>query len=387
MTAAVAAVSVLAGGSLLAGPGKQIIVEDPPEPWNYCDIFDYNKFYEGETGFIRGIEAHGRYHGQYISQSEDIGDTENGYNQWQHRRARLGLEVIMAHGLTFFMENNMADNEEIFADRWQNDFQDFYISWEASDDLEFVIGKQKQDFTIEDTTSSKRILTVERSPIVNETAGARPWGAVVAFKAGGFDNQLGAWLTGADDSWGSWPSFDSNASASFNTSYEIIDGTDLVFDYVYNDNSGGFAPVEGDADEQYASEYQHGFAIGTDSDWGKFDMVTNFIVAQNREGSGGLPDGHDTWGAMIMPSYYLTEKLQAVFRYAYMDEGREQRTQRFNTRVAVEDYHTFYGGLNYHFCGHNLKVMGGYEYATGNTFGDGVDIDTGTWLFAIRTYF
>ena len=391
MIAAAGSAAALMGGSLFAGEyAKAVIEEKAPieetEAWSFCDIFDMPPLYEGE-GFIKSISIHGRYQGQYISQSEDIGSTSNGYHRWQHRRARLGFEIEMDHGLTFYAENNLADGEALFADRWQNDWQDFNLEWEVNDDFSIVIGKQKQDFTIEDAESSKRILTVERSAIVNETAGARPWGVLFGFEMAGFSNQVGAWLTGGDDSWGGWPDFNSNASASFNTKYEIMEGTDLRLDYVFNDNDGGTSDVEGDADRRYSSVYNHALAIGTDTKIDNFGLVTNAIFGWDREGSGGLPDEHDTYGFVVMPSYDLTDKLQLVARYSYMSEGREQRTQRFDERRAVSNYHTIYGGLNYHICEHNLKLMVGYEYATGDIFEGSEDIETGSWQFAVRTYF
>ena len=115
--------------------------------------------------------------------------------------------------------------------------------------------------------------------------------------------------------------------------------------------------------------------------------VTLKVWGWNRNGSGGLPDKHDTWGLVVMPYYDVTEKIQAVFRWAYMSDGREQRTARFDRRVAVSNYHTFYGGINYKICGDKLKLMAGYEYATGDTFSGGDDIDTSSWQFAVRTYF
>ena len=110
------------------------------------------------------------------------------------------------------------------------------------------------------------------------------------------------------------------------------------------------------------------------------------IYGGNGNATGALPVGFDTWGVVIMPYYNLTDKLQFVTRYAYMDEGREQRTQRFDVRQSVEDYHTFYAGFNYYICGNNLKVMGGYEYATGDLFASaGDEVETGTWMLGLRT--
>jgi hypothetical protein len=53
----------------------------------------------------------------------------------------------------------------------------------------------------------------------------------------------------------------------------------------------------------------------------------------------------------------------------------------------VENYHTFYLGLQYFLCGENLKLTGGYEIATGDVFGTSTGIETGTWMVGVRSYF
>ena len=88
-----------------------------------------------------------------------------------------------------------------------------------------------------------------------------------------------------------------------------------------------------------------------------------------------------------MPTYDITDKLEFVFRYAYMDSGREQRKQRFKVRQSAENYHTFYLGLQYFLCGEKLKLMGGYEIATGETYGTSDDLETGSWMLGVRSYF
>ena len=100
-------------------------------------------------------------------------------------------------------------------------------------------------------------------------------------------------------------------------------------------------------------------------------------------------------GFYVLPSYKITDKLEGVFRYQYMDSGREQRTQRYghdgdgdrNARLNVQNYHSVYGGFQYFLSGENLKLMGGYEYAWGELLGNDTDINTGSWQLAVRTYF
>ena len=386
--AAVAGASLL-GGAALAGESGKVVIDDPvvdPEPWDYCDIFDYNKLFKAETGFVRSVSVHGRYHGQYIHQSEDIGGVDNDFEEWQHRRARLGLEIAMDYGLTFYAEANFASYLNNTGGPFFDNFQDLYLELEQ-DAYWIRVGKQKQKFTIEDAESSKRIKTVERSAIVNEVGGARPWGAVVGFEAFGVDHAFGGWLYGGHADAPEWLDFNSNGGFSYNGKYGLFDHTKLHFDYVYADNKGGSEGSEGSAANGFGPDYEHGFSLGTRTKTGKWDITANAIIGLNRTGGGGIPDGNDTWGFYVLPAYHLTDSLELVFRYAYMDEGREQRTQRFDRRVAVENYHTIYGGVQYKICGDKLKIMAGYEYATGDVFQSGDDIDTGSWQLAVRTYF
>lgn len=402
------ATTALASSSLLAGDyGKAIIDDKMPieEPWSPCDLFDYSTLYENDTGFIREVALNGRYQGQYISQSEDIGAGSLGFNQWQHRRARLGIDVDFANDLSFSSSFNISDGAGVRTGLVRRDFfndiDEMYIKW-APEDVTVKIGKQKQEFSREYSTSSKRIKTIERSQIVNETADAKPWGVTAEFKTGELTHQFGGWLYGLDgvstpfvpgfEGFG-LPRGDSRGGLSYFLTVPVTEATDLHFDYVYTNNSSGNALPRGSAPVAAASSYNHTFALGTESDFGRFDLVTDIIAGIDRNPTGTLglvdsiPAGEDTWGLVIMPTYEVTEKLEAVAKYAYMDSGRQQRTQRFPLRTRVEDYSTFYVGLNYYLCGDKFKVMTGYEYATGETFGGGADVSSDSWMFAVRTYF
>jgi hypothetical protein len=167
-------------------------------------------------------------------------------------------------------------------------------------------------------------------------------------------------------------------------------------------NEGGREQARGDAAVgTFGSAYEHAFALGFDHEKGPFKVIADIIYGANREGVSGnkgsaaIPAGHDTWGFYVLPSYKITEKLEGVFRYQYMDSGREQRTQRYghdgdgnrDARLNVENYHSVYAGFQYFLSGENLKIMGGYEYAWGKLFGNNTDINTGSWQLAVRTYF
>ena len=409
--AAVACTSLL--GAQLATAGNPGSVFDDVDPmltdFNMCDIFDKNTLYESDNGFIRKIKLQGRYHSQYISQVERIdGVRDNEFDQIQHRRARIQMSFDLANNLSFGFDANFSDGDGTSntlvnnGDTFINNFQTINIQWKPSDDFYVIIGKDKQDITREDIQSSRFIKTVERAPIVNEIGQQRPWGAQVGWVANGIEQRLGAWVYGAHDQGPEWVDFSANKGLSYNLTVPVNDDLDFHLDWNYVNNDGGLERARGNAEVgTFGSAYEHAVAVGIDYEKDRLKVISDFIYGANRERSGAyrgseeIPAGNDTWGFYVMPSYKITEKLEGVFRYQYMDSGREQRTQRFgndgggdrNARFNVENYHSVYGGFQYFLCGENLKLMGGYEHAWGDLFGTNTEIETGSWQFAMRTYF
>ena len=398
----VGAIGLMAGTATAGDYGKAIIDDKMPiEAWEFCDIFDIPTIYESDSGFIRSVALTGRYHGQWISQSEDtLGPlvSDDGYHNFQHRRFRQGIEVGFANDITFSASMNISDGSGgagahgLTYGRFFNDFDEINLEWAPSKDTYVIIGKQKQKITIENETSSNKILTIERSAITNEVVSDKPWGVTYGFKALGIKHEVGAWVYGIDEdsdgeTWGI-ADFDSRGGATYRATAKLTEATEVHFDYQFTNNSDGVVRPEGSADDDLASVYEHVLTLGTKSKFGELGLITDFIVGINRVGQGGtgpdIQDGNDTYGFLVMPYYNITDKLQVVGRWAYLDQGREQRPQRYDQRQKVEEYHTFYAGLNYYICGDNLKLMAGYEYATGDQFGTDSELDTSTWMLGMR---
>ncbi len=386
--------------SATAGDYGKTVINDkaPVAESNWCDLFKKNTLYEGD-GFVRKVKFKGRYHGQWISQTETA-DTlagTSGYHEYQHRRFRLGTEISFAHDLKLTASINIADgsggvsNHGLTYGPFFDDWDELNLEWAPSEDFYILVGKAKQKITIENETSSNNILTIERSPIVSSVISNKPWGVAVGFKALGLDHEIGGWVAGGDrDSTGDrydWADFDSRGSFTYRTSFDLNEATEIHFDYQYTNNSGGLVNPRGTADTNLGANFEHVVALGSKSEFGDFGLITDLIFAANGNDVGDLlPAGYDSWGLVILPYYNITDKLQLVARYAYMSEGREQRPQRYTLpRQSVENYHTFYAGLNYYICGNNLKLMAGYEYATGERYLNRGDIDTSSWILAVRT--
>jgi len=95
---------------------------------------------------------------------------------------------------------------------------------------------------------------------------------------------------------------------------------------------------------------------------GKFGLGTDV-----KAGSGYGTQG-DVFGVQLQPCYYLTDKVQAVLRYTYMQgDDNALRLARYENRVVSgkgDRYNEFYAGLNWLLHGHRLKFQTGVQYAT-----------------------
>ena len=281
-----------------------------PENWN---IFNKNTLYKSDSGFIRDVKLKGRYHGQYISQDEDIGGVkDNEYDVYHHRRARIQMDFDFDHNLSFGFDANISDghgSRTALSDEgsFVNNFQTFNLQWKPSDKYYFIIGKDKQDITREDIQSSRYIKTVERAPIVNEIGQQRPWGAQVGFFTKGIEHRLGAWVYGAHEDGPEWVDFRANKGLSYNLTYPVKDDLSFHFDWNFVNNEGGRERARGDAAVgTFGSAYEHAFALGFDYEKGPFKVISDVIYGANREGvsaskgSAAIPAGHDTWGFLCI---------------------------------------------------------------------------------------
>lgn len=376
-------VAALLAGAAQAGDGK-VVIDDKapvaePEAWTFCNLFDYSTLYENDQGPINEISLIGRYHGQWHSVDSNQGaDTD-----WENRRFRFGTEIVFLDDFTFEGQFNLKrDFDE--PGRFFDSVEDLTIAWEPNDEFYLIVGKQKAKVSREWSTSSKRIKTMERSLIINQTVADKMGGVVAGYNLtdklwieGGI--YTGAWT---NDGW-NLPDFNGDIGASARIGYDLTESTEVRFDYLYTAGAGVDAATE---------EYEHVFSWNTESEFGDLSLVTDVIYASGIDNA----NNSDVFGVVVMPYYALTEDLEAVFRYQYVtsdsDTGvrLQSRYERaggaapLNTRG--DSYNAFYLGLNYYICDDKLKLMTGVEYATLEAPGSS-DWDGWTYWAGVRMYF
>lgn len=349
-----------------------------------------------ENPILQGFNVGGRfqYQAAYLDGSDVNGrDFNDTYDEY--RRVRIETKVDF---LQFFSANikiNMVNDDRRSGgdlDWGYEDFDEAVFTFDikkafgagALDELKLNYGRFKFLMTEEVHMSSKEIYTVERSAIANKLYGAnsRPTGVTLDAALGKWSGTLGL-FSGEDDSEfiGGW---NDGQAYYLSLAHETTDEWRLGLDFVINDESG--------ADDFLGYAWAAAFNAIYEKD--RFGAVSTIAIGENN-GNGNR--GGSFHSLMVMPYYWILEdRLQAVFQYQFAgaseDEGIRTNSRYLRNYNGVDvnngrgdALHTLYAGLNYHFCGDNLKLMGGVEYANLDT--PNGDVDALTWLVAFRTFF
>jgi len=271
------------------------------------------------------------------------------------------------------------------------------------DALSITYGRHRVSVGQEVHTTTKELLTIERSAIANKAHGStRPTGFSVNVAKGPWSVTGGVFSTdegfpsGNNEFLGGW-----NDGLAYYTSLSFKQSEDLVFifDFLYNDA----AATRG---EDSLWTFGWSSSLAADYDAGPWGVLVNAFYGDNGGADNGVvrPDrAGDFWGLVAMPHVWIVgEKLEAVLRYQYAGSSAAQGL-RTNSRYFRADHgpvadvndgrgnehQALYAGLNYYFCGHNLKVQSGVEYDWVNSPGTGIDGESAafTWWFGFRSFF
>lgn len=335
-----------------------------------------------ENPWIQEVKLFGRAHYQYGYSDGDVNGNDFSGDGDELRRFRAGASVkflngFKAVGRANFEYGGFRDTRLGYDNnRGVTPWDELYLEY-SHGDITFGYGLFKLGFGGEESMSSKKIKTIERS-LLNNTVegGARVTGGRVEFSAGSVDFLVGVYTTdGSDETFGDWGE---GTIYQLNAGFEALGGDFLVQGLLTDDNQ---APTTVGADWAVSVTYT--------TEVGAFDLFVNSTY--------GSYDNGDVYGVVVMPSTFLIEdRLEAVVRYQWAHStGDDLRLQSRNVRnvyradgirdLRGDDHHSIYAGLNYYLCDHNLKLMAGVEYETLD--GPAVDTEATTLWGAVRFYF
>lgn len=308
----------------------------------------------GDEAKVQSVVFTGRF--QIDQAYVDSGNDE--FSDTNLRRHRMGVKVQFLRNFTFHSEAEYdpQDGEPVY-----QRLTDTYFAWSPSDALELTVGKHGVGFTMDGQTSSKELITIDRSNLTNNIWFTQEY--IPGVRAAGETEKLvynfGVYSSGeADRGFG-----DSNGGefvlATIGHDFASkLGANEALLRLNYVDNEPDIRNTFTRSLEKIASL---NFSYERDR-WGvRSDLST----------AKGYLGQSDISGLMVMPFMNLNENVQLVARYTYLDSDdpngvRFARYEREISGGRGDEYSELYLGMNYYIYGHKLKLQTGLQYADMN---------------------
>ena len=327
-----------------------------PQGSAYDRMWKFAELYNDESNpTVQNVLFTGRFQYEFAGVDGD----EGSHDEWNVRRLRLGARSRLFNALTLHGEVELNPQER---DLLYKRVTDLYVQWSPTGQFALTVGKQSVPFTVDGATSSKELLTIDRSNLANNM-----WFPEEYMPGFSVSGRIRSWIyrTGIYSAGGKnreFGTFDGSMFTLAVLGYDFGDslGVDealLAANYVYQNP---------DLSNTFARQLQHvvsvNFRFEADDRWGARADVTT------ASGYGGQSD---VWGLMAMPFFNVTDRFQVVGRYTLLnsDELNGVRLARYETSVVSgrgDRYNEGYFGANYYFYGHKLKLQGGLQFADMN---------------------
>ena len=322
---------------------------------------------------VQRVQLSGRFQHEFVSVGADQGDLD----EWNTRRLRVGPRLQLFRTLTLASEVELNPQER---DPLYVRLTDVYVQWSRDAALAVTVGKQGMPFTMDGSTSSKDLLTIDRSNLTNNMWFPQEYlpGISVSGRTDPWTYRVGLYSAGeANREFGT---FDGGLTTLALVGYDFgermgVEEALLSGNYVYQ------AP---DTDNSFTRQLEHVTSLNLkleDERWGlRADLSTG----------AGYFDQSDLWGVMLMPYVNVTDKLQAITRYTYLNSADPNGVQlaTYENRVVRgrgDEYSELYLGANYFFYGHKLKLQTGVQWADmDDAAADGGDYSGASWTTGLR---
>jgi len=336
-------------------------------------VWGYLTFYENkENKVIQKFALAGR---AQIDSVWVAPDEQDNFSDINWRRFRFGAELVFLKEWVAHLEADFDLNEDI--NDWYNKLTDAYISWSPRKDLEIKVLKQSAGFTLDGSTSSKRLLTLERNNLTNNLWFTEEYftGLLVKGKfRGDWSYQTSIFSSDGNPEIGV-------DGASWFTLWSLgykLGNTRLRVDYVYQDE-------DENANTRDFEQVLSLFAQWQDGPWGVRGEVA---------GGKGFADQNqsDIWGINVMPFYDISKHTQLVLRYTYVNSEDDNglRLNRYDNRVESgkgNEYNDVYAGFNVYFYSHKFKWQTGVSWAKmDDDANDGGEYEGWTLSTGLRVY-
>ncbi len=325
------------------------------KPSVYDRIWKFAEWYNNEDNrTLQNILASGRFQYEYSTLDAD----QDSNSEWNVRRLRLGAKSQLFRSITLHgeVEFNPQERNPLYLR-----FTDLYVMWSRSGRLELTFGKHGVPFTMDGATSSKELLTIDRSNLSNNM-----WFPQEYIPGVSTAGQLSSWIYhfgvfSGGEATREYGRFNGSAFTLAVIGYDFatalgVNQALLAGNYVYQNP---------DPRNTFTRQLHHMFSTNFKFEDRKWGARADFSI-----GSGYLGQS-DLWGVMAMPFYNVTDKFQIIGRYTYLrsDDPNGVRLTRYENQAVSgrgDRYNELYLGANYFFYGHKLKLQSGLQFADMN---------------------
>lgn len=339
----------MAAALLMAAPASAQDPQKPPaEPSIYDKIWKFAEWYDDKSNpVVQRVLFSGRFH--YDFAAVDANDDE--IREWNVRRLRFGPRVTMFRDYLVHAEVELNPQE---ADPFYQRITDAYVAWQKHPEAVITVGKQNVQFTQEGSTSSRELLTLDRSNLANNIWFSQEYmpGLSVSGRSAPWNYRVGVYSAGAMNR--EFGTFTGDLFTMSTLGYDfarklgVRDAT-LTGNYLYQ---------HPDVDNTFTRRFEHIGSIHFRFEDGPWGLRTDVSMTKAYLGQRNLV------AAMAMPYFNVTEKLQLVARYTFVDSdglnGISLAT--YENRITTDRgdrYHEGYAGVNYYFYAHRLKLQSG----------------------------
>jgi phosphate-selective porin OprO/OprP len=348
---------------LLLGAASSASAQTPPtppaasgasqeQPSTYDKIWRFAEWYESDSNpVVQRVLFTGRFQHDFAA----IDATQGDLSEWNVRRLRLGPRLTLFRKLTLHaeVELNPQERNPLYVRT-----TDAYLQWTHSGRLALTVGKQSIPFTMDGSTSSKELLTIDRSNLTNNIWFPQEYlpGFSVSGRTAPWVYRAGVYSAGAMNR--EFGEFNGGAVGLGVLGYDFgkslgVKEALLTGNYVYQHPN---------TRNTFTRQLEHIGSLNFKFETGRWGMRTDLSVASGYLGQS------DLWATMVMPFFNATDKLQFVGRDTFLesDQPNGVRLATYESLLVAgrgDRYHELYAGANYYFYGHKLKLQTGLHHA------------------------
>jgi phosphate-selective porin OprO/OprP len=371
-TPATAKRGTLVGVLLMALAALTASADEAPN--GYDKVWDVAEVYTGsEDDFFQSFALTGRLQLDlaYVESEDDD------HGEFNVRRFRLGFKTVFADHFTLHLEGEFNPQE---ADPLYTRLTDAYLAWSPKSAVKLTAGKHSAGFTLDGMTSSKSLLTIDRSALANNMWFTEEYmpGLSVSGKASRWQYFAGIFSSGGKD-----PEFGDFKGGEFillTLGYDFAEalGVDEALLRV------NLVDNEPDPENDFTRPLEQIFSLNFQFKQGSWGFGGDYSDARGYGGQSDLS------GLMAMIHHDRTERLQFVGRYSLVDSDDENGVRLGRYEKSLESgkgdrYDEIYLGFNYYWYGHKLKLQNGLQFVDmKDSADDGGAYSGWSWTTAVR---